>query len=45
MCVVVGKGDVPAALKLLADRGAQAWEVGTIGAGKSGAEAEAIIEA
>ena len=45
MCVVIAKSDVAAALKLLASRGAQAWEVGKIVSGNSGAEAEAIIEA
>jgi phosphoribosylformylglycinamidine cyclo-ligase len=44
MCVVVAQADVAAALALLTSRGAQAWEVGKIVAGDSGAEAEAIIE-
>ncbi len=44
MCVVVARSDVKAALELLASRGTQAWEVGTIAQGKNGAEAEAIIE-
>jgi phosphoribosylformylglycinamidine cyclo-ligase len=45
MCAVVAPTEVKAALELLASRGVAAWEVGQIVAGKSGAEAEAIIEA
>jgi phosphoribosylformylglycinamidine cyclo-ligase len=44
MIAVVAKGDVAPALKLLAERGVQAWEVGAIEAGTPGKEAEAIIE-
>ena len=44
MIAVVGRGDVAAALKLLADRGVQAWEGGAIEAAEAGKEAEAIIE-
>ncbi len=45
MCVVVSPSDVKAALALLRARGAQAWEVGQIVAGATGAEATAIIGA
>ena len=45
MTVVLAPDQVKPALALLASRGITAWEVGTIEAGKTGAEAEAIVTA
>ncbi|MCC6332886.1 MAG: phosphoribosylformylglycinamidine cyclo-ligase [Myxococcales bacterium] len=44
LTIVVAPEHVQPALKLLAARGLEAWDVGQIEAGKPGAEAEAIIE-
>jgi phosphoribosylformylglycinamidine cyclo-ligase len=44
MTVVVAPGQVKPALELLAARGLRAWEVGSIEAGRPGAEAEAFVE-
>jgi len=44
MTVVLAPADVPKALELLRARGVDAWEVGVIEAGVSGAEAEAIVD-
>ena len=44
MVVIVSKAEVAPALALLKSRGVDAWEVGAIERGKSGAEAEARVE-
>jgi phosphoribosylformylglycinamidine cyclo-ligase len=44
MTVVVAPGDAKRAIEVLAARGITAWDVGVIEAGKSGAEAEAVVE-
>ncbi|MGV3625431.1 MAG: phosphoribosylformylglycinamidine cyclo-ligase [Archangium sp.] len=44
MTVIVAEADVKAALELLSSRGLEAWDVGVIEAGVSGAEAEARVD-